>query len=178
MGDGPLPMRRIIAAVWGSTLRNARYGGGLWLGGVGWIGLRDWNLRLSGLLSTRRALGPVSFMFERVFRALARPLATFAARKLLASLVGQPDRLRRQAHLAVFAKRVGSNSYVPHRLGDTSPCRKGLQALLDLCSTATNLKPAIAPINPHMCRGCVSASPNCALNATSYKRLPPIAEQG
>ena len=30
---------------------------------------------------------------------VARPLATFAPRKLLASLVGQPDRLRRQANV-------------------------------------------------------------------------------
>ena len=35
--------------------------------------------------------------------ASARPLATFAPRKLLASLVGQPDRLRRQAHFGAGA---------------------------------------------------------------------------
>ena len=51
--------------------------------------------------------------FRLAILALARALAPFAAQKLLASLVGRPDRLRRQAH---FISRLHCTRHLtPHR---------------------------------------------------------------
>ena len=89
--------------------------------------------------------------------ASARPLATFVPRKLLASLVGQPDRLRRQAHFGAGApgeRRGCADAAEAVRSARVKVFRTGQCARI--CGWMRNLTPTEGALAE---RGCTEVAP-------------------